>query len=119
MATRDKASIYVDLQNLFRALYDAQWEMAKCNRIVIGVRMLDHCEKALSYFSLAYELEDRKIENIDKMLGEFEMLKVECRFAIDRFYRRDATKNELREYIVKIQEGIDKWRSYVYSARQV
>lgn len=119
MAKKDKASIYIDLQSLFSELYKSQFEMNKCDRIILGDRILDHCEKSLAFFSLAYEVEDKRIIYIEKLLAEFEMLKMDCRFAIDNnFYKSESTKATIREYISKIQEGIDKWRSFVYSARQ-
>ena len=111
MATKDKASIYVDLQVLFAQLYDAQWEMAKCNRVVLGDKMLEHCEKAIAYFNVAFDIESKRDEYIALLCEEFSILKFECRFAIDRFFKSDTTKNKIRESIVKIQEGLDKWLS--------
>lgn len=118
MAKRDKASIYVDAQLLLHELYDAQFEMDKRDRPVLAVRMLDHTERIIANFALAFESEN-KLQYIDAMLAEFEIVKVEIRFAFERFMiKSPGTVNRITELIVRMEEGIAKWRSYVISARQ-
>lgn len=118
-ASKDKASIYVDLTVLFEFLYDAQWEVPKCHRIALINRIFDHCEKAISYFGVAFDIESKRDEYVARMCEEFEALKICCRLAIKNgFYKKESTRNTIRESIAKIQEGIDKWQSYLYSNRQ-
>ena len=118
MAKRDKAGIYIDAQLLLQLLYDAQFEMDKRDRAVLSVRMLSHAESIISNFALAYNTDD-KIEHINKMLAHFEVIKVEIRFAIDRgMFKKPSTIAKARELIVKMEEGIAKWRAYIVSTRQ-
>lgn len=49
---KDKAGLYVDTQDLFRLLYETQFEIPKRDRIALTNRMLDHCEKIIGYFAL-------------------------------------------------------------------
>lgn len=110
----DKSGIYVDAQNLFRLLYTAQFEMDKRDRPVIVTRMFDHTEGIISYFALAYR-EDRiedKRRHVDTMQAHFEALKVEIRMVIDfGMFKKPGTINGVRELIVRISEGIAKWRN--------
>lgn len=110
----DKSGIYIDAQNLFRLLYTAQFEMDKRDRPVIVTRMFDHTEAVISHFALAYredDLEDKR-RHVDKMQAHFEALKVEIRMAIDfGMFKKPATINGARELIVRISEGMDKWRN--------
>lgn len=118
MSKIDKASIYVNAQNLFKVLYYAQFDAPKRDRIALFNRMLDHCEAVISSFSLSY-LTERKIENIEVMMAHFEALKVEIRFAMDStIIRREGTQTELRDLMSRMQDGMDKWRSFIISARQ-
>ena len=117
MAKKDESSIYIDLQELFKVLYRGQFGCDKRDRIALFNRMMDHNEKCITYFSLAFDSSD-KIHQVEMLVGEFDILKVECRMAIDiEIIKQESLKNQIREYIVKIQDGIDKWRSYLYSAR--
>lgn len=117
MARKDKAGIYVDSQMLFEVLYKAQFEMPKKDRCVIAVRLLDHCEKLMAEFSLSYrEKGNEKMIHIRAMLAEYEMLKMECRFIVDNgLIRNPSTDRAIKEYIVRIDEGIEKWIAYISS----
>lgn len=118
MAKRDKSSIYVDAQCLLHTIYKGQFEMDKKDRAVLAVRLLSHTEEIISHFALAFHTE-KKIENIDRMLAHFEIVKVESRFAIEEnMFKSPATIKQLRELVVKMEEGIGKWRNYIVSARQ-
>jgi len=79
--------------------------------------MLDHTEKILGYFTLAYTT-DKKIENIDLFIAEFSALKAECRFAIEDMFNSESTKMRIRESVAKIDESVGRWRTYVKDARQ-
>ena len=118
MAKRDKSSIYVDAQCLLHTIYQGQFEMDKKDRAVLAVRLLSHTEEIIAYFAMAFRTE-QKLENIDRMLAQFEIVKVELRFAIEEhMFKNPVTINRLRELVVKMEEGMEKWRSYVASARQ-
>ena len=110
----NQSGIYVDAQNLFRLLYCAQFEMDKRDRPVMVTRMFDHTESIISCFALAYK-EDRLAEKrkyIDDMQAHFEALKVLIRMAIDyEMFKKDTTINGARELIVRLSEGMDKWRN--------
>lgn len=69
MTKRDKASIYVDAQQLLYTLYDAQFEMDKRDRPVLAVRLLDHTEQIIANFSLAFKSDD-KLPYVDTMLAD-------------------------------------------------
>lgn len=118
MAKKDKASIYIDLQALFKIIYQAQFQVPKRDRIALINRMLDHCERCIGYFTMAYEYDD-KSHCIEMLVAEYEALKIECRLAIDDLpiIKSEATKKDIREKIASIETGIEKWRSYLYSLR--
>ena len=110
MTKRDKASIYVDAQQLLYTLYDAQFEMDKRDRPVLAVRLLDHTEQIIANFSLAFKSDD-KLPYVDTMLAEFEIVKVELRFAIEKnIIKSPSTINRITELVVRMEEGIAKWR---------
>ena len=107
MAKRDKASIYVDAQQLLYTLYDAQFEMDKRDRPVLAVRLLDHTEQIIANFSLAFKSDD-KLPYVDTMLAEFEIVKVELRFAIEKNIIKSPSN------IRRLWESIDAgWYRYV------
>lgn len=117
MSKIDKASIYVNAQELLKVLYNAQFSAPKRDRIALFNRMFDHCEKVVAYFALSY-LTDAKVENIQIMMAEFEALKVECRMAISLgIVKREGDITAIRDLIAKMQEATDKWHSFVISSR--
>lgn len=106
MARKDKAGLYIDTQNLFAVLYQAQFELPKRDRPVIVNRMLGHCESIIGNFSLAYQSENKK-GYIDSFIAEFEALKVICRFVIDNLLKNEKTKFK---NIKRLYEMIDtRW----------
>ena len=115
---KDKAALYVDTQEMFRVIYETQFELPKRDRIVLTTRMLDHCEKIIGNFALAYHTDEDKLKYIDRFIAEFEALKVECRFAIDTLYRSEATQMRIRELLARIDEGVQRWRKYISGTRQ-
>lgn len=118
MATqRDKSSIYVDVYELFIVLYKLQFKAPKRDRPIIFTRLLDHCERIMANYSIAFDGMD-KLPYINMMLGEVECLKVEVRLAIELDIIREADSTRVRELIVNINESVVKWRSYVVQSRQ-
>ena len=115
---KDKAALYVDTQEMFRVIYETQFELPKRDRIVLTTRMLDHCEKIIGNFALAYHTDGDKLKYIDRFIAEFEALKVECRFAIDTMYRSDQTQMRIRELLARIDEGVQRWCKYISGTRQ-
>ena len=114
-----RTSIYIDAVKFFNLIYEGQFEMDKRDRIVLANRLLDHTEQFIAFFSLTYNTE-KKAENVDKMFSEFECIKFLCRFAIENHkFKKQTTINSITESIVKMDEGIIKWRNYIYSASQV
>lgn len=117
MARKDKAGLYIDTQNLFAVLYQAQFELPKRDRPVIVNRMLGRCEAIIGYFALAYQREQKE-GYIDSFIAEFEALKVICRFVIDNLLNNEKTKFKIREQIARIDEGVERWRRYIKGTRQ-
>ena len=115
---KDKAGLYVDTQDLFRLLYETQFEIPKRDRLALTNRMLDHCEKIIGYFALTYYVEEDTLRHIDGFIAEFEALKVECRFAIERIYNSEQTRMKIRELLARIDEGVQRWRKYISGTRQ-
>lgn len=117
---RDKASLYVDTQELFRILYDAQFEIPKRDRPVLATRVLDHSEKICAYFALSYHTEE-KLKYTDLFIAEFEALKICLRMMMRPDFpiiRKESICNQIRDYLAKIDESVVKWRKYVSDNRQ-
>jgi len=113
---KDKASIYVDAQKMFSLLYDAQFAMAKRDQNKLGARLQDHCEQIIAYYELAHDLdgEDKK-DAIKRLCIEFAIMKVLIRIAQDKHIIKDISLlNQIRALIVSMDEGIGKWRNYVF-----
>ena len=123
MTKKRKEDIFVETTNLLSDLYDFQWEMPKRDRIMLGNSIFQHTERVLAAFMLSYKLDSSEINDkviaINNMMMEFSVLVVEIRMAIDkRMYVKESTINRLREHIAIIDEGMQKWRSYVSALRQ-
>ena len=123
MTKKRKEDIFVETTNLLSDLYDFQWEMPKRDRIMLGNSIFQHTERVLGFFMLSYKLDSSEINDkviaINNMMMEFSVLVVEIRMAIDkRMYVKESTINRLREHIAIIDEGMQKWRSYVSALRQ-
>lgn len=115
---KEKSSIYIDVQHLLKILYRGQFEMDKKDRIVLFPVMFGKVLDMLSNFCLAYYTESKK-EYIDVMIADFECLKPLVRFCIEEsMFKTPLTIKSLRERIVKIDEGVMKWRKYIVSSRQ-
>lgn len=113
-----KTGIYIDAQKLYNIIYEGQFEMDKRDRPITAIRLLDHTERFISNFCMAYNTEE-KFDYIEKMMAEFEIIKFLCRFAISNgMFKRTFTVNGIKEILVKMDEGIVKWRNYIKSARQ-
>lgn len=113
-----KTGIYIDAQKLYNVIYAGQFEMDKRDRPLTALRLLDHTERFIANFSLAYNTDD-KLAYIEKMIAEFEIIKFLCRFAITNgMFKKTYTIGGIKELIVKMDEGIVKWHKFVKSARQ-
>ena len=67
---------------------------------------------------MAYKLSDRRKEEIDLFICDFEILKAYLRLAIDFKYLLPAKQVKIFSYIQRIDEGIMKWRKSVMSKNQ-
>ena len=71
-----------------------------------------------SNFSLSY-IEEDKMKYIIRMIAAFENLKFILRFCIDeKMFKTEKTVNAIRERVVKLEEGIGKWRKFINGNRQ-
>jgi hypothetical protein len=116
----NKTSIYVDVQELFITLYDAQFEMPKRDRPIIVNRALGHCEMVAAYFALSYRTDD-KIKYTKLLFAEFEALKMNIRSILrpDRpMIQNESTCNKIRNYIARIDESVVKWYKSLELKRQ-
>ena len=53
------------------------------------------------------------------MIAKFQAFKPMLRFCIEeKMFKKELTINSLRERVVKIEEGIAKWRKYLKESRQ-
>ena len=56
---------------------------------------------------------------IIRMIAAFENLKFILRFCIDeKMFKTEKTVNAIRERVVKLEEGIGKWRKFINGNRQ-
>ena len=115
---RDKTGIYIDLQHLFRIIYAGQFEMNKRDRACIMADTIKELLAINSNFSLSY-IEEDKMKYIIRMIAAFENLKFILRFCIDeKMFKTEKTVNAIRERVVKLEEGIGKWRKFINGNRQ-
>ena len=115
---RDKTGIYIDLQHLFRIIYARQFERNKRDRACIMADTIKELLEINSNFSLSY-IEEDKMKYIIRMIAAFENLKFILRFCIDeKMFKTEKTVNAIRERVVKLEEGIGKWRKFINGNRQ-
>lgn len=115
---REKTGIYIDLQHLFRIIYAGQFEMNKRDRVCIMTDTIKELLAINSNFSLSY-IEEDKMKYIIRMIAAFENLKFILRFCIDeKMFKTEKTVNAIRERVVKLEEGIGKWRKFINGNRQ-
>lgn len=115
---REKTGIYIDLQHLFRIIYAGQFEMSKRDRACIMADTIKELLAINSNFSLSY-IEEDKMKYIIRMIAAFENLKFILRFCIDeKMFKTEKTVNAIRERVVKLEEGIGKWRKFINGNRQ-
>ena len=125
----EKTGIYVDLKELHKLLYRAQFTMTKGDRIIMGNRLLDLNQELVSLLSRATNETDKikKAEYIDDMLGAFDALRLNLQTAADMTMFKDTRQTvdrdsglgqritplvlEIFKRIANIDEGINKWRS--------
>jgi len=120
-----KEDIGPECYDLLKDLYVFQFEMHKSERIAIGNNIFQDATRVLGLFMTSYkigtdkhELSD-KIKTINEMMAVFSGLVAQIRIAIDlKLYKSDLAKNKIKEHIAIIDEGMQKWRSYVSALRQ-
>ena len=115
---REKTGIYIDLQHLFRIIYAGPFEMNKRDRTCLMADTIKELLPIKSNFSLSY-IEEDKMKYIIRMIAAFENLKFILRFCIDeKMFKTEKTVNAIRERVVKLEEGIGKWRKFINGNRQ-
>lgn len=113
---KNKESIYIDMTKLFGILYNAQVNMNKKDRNGIHSRVIIHCENVISNYAMAFNLnkEEDKMHYIDLMIGEFEILKFDCRFMIENcIIKSNDFRRDVQTLIATIEDGMHKWRNYL------
>ena len=126
----EKTSIYIDIKELHKLLYRAQFTMTKGDRIIMGNRLLDLNQQLISLHSRATAAEKdpwRRFDYIEEMIGVFDALRLNLQVAADMTMFKEAKATVDRENqpkqkifplvvsiferIAMIETGINKWRS--------
>lgn len=121
--TLEQASIFVNLKKLRFLIHDAQYLMDKASRVIVGNKLLDELGKALASFTLAFELPDDKVANIDECLAHFVVFKTDYEYCLARHIikykhrdsKEDSRKLEVLELIASIDDDIVKYRKSLKS----
>ena len=124
----DGTPLYIDIKELHKLLYRAQFTMTKGDRIVMGDRLLDLNQNMIILLSRAVQANGKeRVEWIEKLRGEFDALRLCFQTAADLTLFKEARSTVDRnsgertnigplvlgivERIDKIDKGIGKWRS--------
>ena len=125
----DQSDIYIDLCNLHKILYRAQFTMTKGDRIIMGNRLLDLNQNCVSITSRAINAptKSERLEHIDQLNGEFDALRLNLQACADLHLFKDSrstvdrlnqpsqnvsrTVLSIFEVVGKIDEQIGRWRN--------
>lgn len=109
-----EAKIYKDAQELYKAIYEGQFEMCQRDRPSMAVDLLKETREVIKYFALSYKVNDleRKRHYGELSMGSFEVLKTLIRMAIEEnMFKTETTKSRLIDMVVVIDEGMEKWNN--------
>lgn len=114
----EDTGIYVDTYELFKAVHSVIYDFTKKDRVVLGDKIHDKASSMIAHAGMAYKLADRRKDEIDLFICDFEILKAYLRLAIDLKFLLPAKQVKIFSYIQRIDEGIMKWRKSVMSKNQ-
>lgn len=114
----EDTGIYVDTYELFKAVHSVIYDFPKKDRVVLGDKIHDKASSMIAHAGMAYKLADRRKDEIDLFICDFEILKAYLRLAIDLKFLQPAKQVKIFSYIQRIDEGIMKWRKSVMSKIQ-
>ena len=114
----EDTGIYVDTYELFKAVHSVIYDVPKKDRVVLGDKIHDKASSMIAHAGMAYKLADRRKDEIDLFICDFEILKAYLRLAIDLKFLQPAKQVKIFSYIQRIDEGIMKWRKSVMSKNQ-
>ena len=114
----EDTGLYVDTYELIKAVHSVIYDFPKKDCVVLGDKIHDKATSMLAHAGMAYKLSDRRKEEIDLFICDFEILKAYLRLAIDFKYLLPAKQVKIFSYIQRIDEGIMKWRKSVMSKNQ-
>ena len=114
----EDTGIYVDTYELFKAVHSVIYDFQKKDRVVLGDKIHDKASSMIAHAGMAYKLADRRKDEIDLFICDFEILKAYLRLAIDLKHLLPANQVKIFSYIQRIDEGIMKWRKSVMSKIQ-
>lgn len=114
----EDTGIYVDTYELFKAVHSVIYDFPKKDRVVLGDKIHDKASSMIAHAGMAYKLADRRKDEIDLFLCDFEILKAYLRLSIDLKYLHPTKQVKIFSYIQRIDEGIMKWRKSVISRNQ-
>lgn len=108
-------------------MYQCQFLMAKCDRVIYGTPIMEWSGKAIASFLLAFTVEHKRKEYLEECIGYFAILKTDIDFCISEniihFRRRKITddqteaeyasskKIEILKLIAQIDNDVCKWRA--------
>lgn len=115
----DKASIFVDAQNLRRLFYEALKDMSKGDRVMFGERTMCEIGDFIASFVMAYDFPDERNYYIRKMVAQFAVVRLDLEAMAElniykgklNKYGDPVVKGEIFECVGRIDMGISKWRN--------
>ena len=114
----EDTGLYVDTYELLKSVHSVIYDFPKKDRVVLGDKIHDKASSMIAHAGMAYKLADRRKDEIDLFICDFEVLKAYLRLAIDLKYLQPAKQVKIFTYIQRIDEGITKWRKSVMSKNQ-
>lgn len=119
-ARRSKESILVDVKMLLKTYLPAYQRMPKIERIEGAPREMKNAAfSIIEYFTIAYECEEARRENIQKMLGAVGKMLACFELMVAQGYLPTKTQYEIAGRLSKIEEGAKKWKNALRTSNQM
>lgn len=115
---REQTGIFVDGYNLLKALHTANIQLTVSERKEYGERAICQVEQFLEDFTMAYDFPEERGYYLRKMVARFSTAKITLRIMTESNIFKGAKnhkgevaiKNQIFEYVAKIDTGICRWR---------
>ena len=109
----DQLDIYIEVQNLWKLLYNIRAKLHKNDRAALYPLLLTQCAKVSADIARTRRCRDREYEYLQEMIGDFEELKMALRNMIQLgIITIDSDKVALFTSIASIDRNLDKWYGY-------